>query len=119
MQLELDAPVETGKEVTLTLEFDLVDLPPLEIDGRVVWCRPNPHREKGHRCGVHFTPSPEAEALQKAIDAKASNAELKAAMAKYNAARKEKQEALDKAQAELRKVLSVRQEAIAVSSGLL
>ena len=65
------------------------------------------------------TPSPEAEALQKAIDAKASNSELKAAIAKYAESRKAKQAELEKAQADLRKVLTVRQEAIATVNGLL
>jgi hypothetical protein len=64
-------------------------------------------------------PSPEAEALQKAIDAKAPNSELKATLAKYIESRKAKQAELEKAQADLRKVLSVRQEAIASISGLL
>jgi len=62
---------------------------------------------------------PEEEALQKAIDAKASNAELKAALAKFHEARRQKQAQLEKAQADLRAVLSVRQEAIASMSGLL
>ena len=61
----------------------------------------------------------EGEALQKAIDAKASSAELKAAMTKVIEARKVKQAELEKAQAELRKVLSVRQEAILVASRML
>ena len=65
------------------------------------------------------TPSAEAEALQKAIDAKASNTELKAAIAKFTEYRKAKQAELEKAQAELRKVLTVRQEAIATANGLL
>jgi ribosomal protein L15 len=65
------------------------------------------------------TPSPEQAALQKAIDSKASPTELKAALAKYLEARKQKQTNLEKAQAELRKVLSIRQEAIASMSGLL
>ena len=64
-------------------------------------------------------PSAEAEQLQKAIDSKASNADLKAALAKYNAARKAKQAELEKAQSDLRAVLSVRQEAIASTMGLL
>jgi len=63
--------------------------------------------------------NPEADALQKAIDSKASNAETKTALAKYAEARKVKQADLEKAQADLRKVLSVRQEAIATMSGLL
>lgn len=72
----------------------------------------------GQRPGFGGQSNPELEALQKAIESKASNAELKAAMEKYAAARKEKQAELEKAQAELRKVLSVRQEAIAITSGL-
>ncbi len=64
-------------------------------------------------------PSPEAEALQKAIDAKAPKAELKAALDKYVASRKAKQAELEAAQAELRKVLTARQEAIATLNGLL
>src|SRR2546427_650074 len=64
-------------------------------------------------------PSPEAEALQRAIDSKASNSELKAALTKFLEARKAKQADLEKAQADLRKVLSVRQEAAASLMGLL
>jgi hypothetical protein len=71
------------------------------------------------RGGFFGEPSPEAEALQKAIDSKASNSELKNAIAKYQESRKAKQAELEKAQADLRKVLSVRQEAIASMSGLL
>lgn len=75
--------------------------------------------DRGPRGGMFGNPSPEAEALQKAIDAKASNSELKAALAKYEAARKAKVAALEKAQADLRKVLTPRQEAIAAMDGLL
>jgi len=64
-------------------------------------------------------PSPEAEALQKAIESKASNSEMKAALAKYQDSRKAKQADLETAQANLKKVLSVRQEAILTSQGLL
>ena len=64
-------------------------------------------------------PSPEAEALQRAIDSKASNSELKAALTKFIEARKAKQADLEKSQADLRKVLSVRQEAAASLMGLL
>jgi hypothetical protein len=65
------------------------------------------------------TPSPEAEMLTKAIESKASTTDLKAAMAKFVEARKAKQAELETAQANLRKVLTVRQEAIATESGLL
>jgi hypothetical protein len=69
--------------------------------------------------GFGGQPSPEVEALQKAIDAKASNTEMKAAVAKFVEARKAKQAELEKAQATLRKVLTPRQEAIATLNGLL
>jgi hypothetical protein len=63
--------------------------------------------------------STEEEALQKAFDAKAPKAELKAALAKFIEARQRKQADLQKAQADLREVLSLRQEVSATLSGLL
>lgn len=75
--------------------------------------------QTNQRRGGFGTPSPEAEALQKAIDAKASSSELKAAMAKNVESRKAKQAALEKAQAELIQVLTVRQQAILTASGTL
>ncbi len=63
--------------------------------------------------------NPDAEALQKAIDSKASKAEMKAALAKYIESRKAKQAELEKAQTALREVLTTRQEAIAALNGLL
>jgi hypothetical protein len=74
---------------------------------------------RGFGGGILGQASPDAETLQKAIDAKASNSEMKAAVAKFVASRKAKQTELDQAQANLRKVLSVRQEAIATLRGLL
>jgi hypothetical protein len=71
------------------------------------------------RRGPGGEPNPDAEALQKAIEAKASNEELKAKLAKYREARKAKEANLAKAQEDLRAVLSVRQEASAVLMGLL
>ena len=64
-------------------------------------------------------PDPEGEALQSAIDRNASPAEFKAAIAKVEAARKQKQAKLDQARSDLRDLLTPRQEAIAVSMGLL
>ena len=71
------------------------------------------------RGGFGGTPSPEADALQKAIDSKAAKAELKAALEKYVASRKVKQAEMEKAQAALRELLTPRQEAIATLNGLL
>ncbi len=64
-------------------------------------------------------PDPAAEALQKDIDANASSEELKAGIAKLLDSRKAKQAALEKAETDLRQLLSVRQEAVAYTMGLL
>lgn len=78
----------------------------------------NANRRRGGGGGFG-EPSPEADALQKAIEGKASNSEMKAALAKYQESRKAKQTDLDTAQTNLKKVLSVRQEAILTAQGLL
>lgn len=62
---------------------------------------------------------PEAEALQKAIDAKAPADELKAKLTAFREARQKKQAALEATRAELKKVLSLRQEAVLVGMGVL
>jgi len=64
-------------------------------------------------------PSPEEEALAKAIESKSSNDELKAKMEAYRKARQAKEAKLHAAQDELKKILSVRQEAVALQMGLL
>ncbi len=64
-------------------------------------------------------PSPEAEALQKAIESNASADDIKSKLAAYQAAHKEKEANLTKAQDSLRQVLSVKQEAQATLMGLL
>ena len=69
--------------------------------------------------GFGGEPSPEAEALQKALDAKAPADEIKGKLAKLRDARKDKRAKLEQAQDDLRKVLTVRQEAVAVMNGLL
>ncbi len=76
-------------------------------------------RRRGGPGGFGGEPSPEAEALNKALENKASNDDVKAALTKYRESRKAKQEKLTKAQDDLKKVLSGRQEAAAVSLGLL
>jgi hypothetical protein len=73
----------------------------------------------GGRGGFGGTPSPEAEALQKAIDDNAPKAQIKAALAKYQTSQKAKQAKLVTAQENLRKVLNTKQEAQATLLGLL
>jgi len=63
--------------------------------------------------------NPEAEALQKAIEAKVSPDEIKAKLARLRESRKEKEAKLEKAQEDLKQVLSAKQEAVAVMGGLL
>ena len=76
--------------------------------------------DQNRRGGGFFgEPSAEAQALDKAIESKASKDELKAAMAKFRASKKDKEAKLKDAQDALRKVLSLRQEAIAVANGWL
>lgn len=69
--------------------------------------------------GFNRQADPEAEALQKSLEAKAPTEEIKARLAKLRDARRAKEALLDKAQEELRQILSVRQEAVAVTAGLL
>lgn len=64
-------------------------------------------------------PNPDLEALQKALDSKASPDEIKSKLAKLRESQKKKEADLAKAQDDLRKVLSARQEATAVVMGLL
>ena len=61
----------------------------------------------------------DASALQKALDSKAPAAEIKTALEKYRAVRKDKEAKLATAQENLRKVLTVRQEAQAALLGLV
>lgn len=65
------------------------------------------------------TPNPDAEALQKAIEAKAPAEDIKAKLAKLRESRKAAEAKLEQAQKELLEVLTPRQEAVAVMFGLL
>ena len=62
---------------------------------------------------------PAADALQQAIDSGAPTDQIKSLLAKYQASQKNKQVALLAAQNDLRKVLTVQQEAQATLMGLL
>jgi hypothetical protein len=79
----------------------------------------DPNSSRRSRGGFGGEPSAESQALQKAIDGKASNSEMKVAIARFQAARKQKMADMEAAQASLKAVLSVRQEAIATAAGLL
>jgi hypothetical protein len=62
---------------------------------------------------------PAADALQQALDSSAPTDQIKDLLAKYQASQKAKQATLAAAQNDLRKVLSVQQEALATLMGLL
>lgn len=64
-------------------------------------------------------PSPAAEALQQALESKASADVVKAKLTALREERKQKEAALIKAQEDLKKVLNSRREAQAVLNGLL
>jgi len=76
-------------------------------------------QQRPRRNNFFGEPSAAATALRKAIDDKAPAADLKAKLAAVRAETKAKEAKLDAAQEELRSVLTARQEAIAVSTGLL
>ena len=63
--------------------------------------------------------SPEADALQKAIDDNAPSSQIKDLLAKYKAAQKVKQAKLEAAQDDLKAVLTTKQEAQAALLGLV
>jgi hypothetical protein len=65
------------------------------------------------------TPSPEAQALQNAIDNNAPDGQIKDLLARYMASQAKKQTVLKGAQDNLRAVLTVKQEATATLLGLL
>lgn len=65
------------------------------------------------------TPNPDQEALEKAVEDKASAEDVKAKVAKLRESRKAAEAKLEAAQTELKKVLSVRQEGVAVALGLI
>jgi hypothetical protein len=73
----------------------------------------------GGRRGFGPPPNPAAEALQQAIDNNAPSTEIKSKLAALVQSRKDEEAKLQKAQDELRGLLSVRQEAIATLRGLL
>jgi len=64
-------------------------------------------------------PSPEAEALRKAIESNVPTDQLKETLARFREARKRKEAELTKAQEDLRQVLTVRQEAVMVAASML
>jgi hypothetical protein len=64
-------------------------------------------------------PNPDAEALQTALESGASADDIKSKLTAYRASAKQKEAQLEKAQDELRQLLSVKQEARAVLLGLL
>ena len=63
--------------------------------------------------------NPEQDALRQAITDKLPEAEIKSRLERLRETRKANEEKLSKAQEELRAILSVRQEAVAVMAGLL
>ena len=76
--------------------------------------------DRGRRGGgFGGEPSAEEEALQKAIDAKAPKEELKTKMAALRKVKQANEAKLKAAQEELKKVLTVQQEAAALQMGLV
>ncbi len=78
-------------------------------------------QRRGNRGGGMFTPTPNpaAEALRTALDDNASADLIKAKLAAYRDSRKAAEAKLEKAQADLQKVVTAKQEARLVLMGLL
>ncbi len=78
-------------------------------------------RDRGPRGrGFGPEPSPEAEALQKALDSDNTSVDdIKAKLAAFREARDQKEKKLEEAQKELKEVLTIRQEALLVLMGTL
>jgi hypothetical protein len=81
--------------------------------------RGNRGGDNNRRANLFGQTSPEQDALQKAIDEDAPAAQIKDLLAKYQASQKVKQDKLLQAQADLRAVLTTKQEAQATLLGLL
>jgi hypothetical protein len=73
----------------------------------------------GGNRGGRATGNPDVDALRQAITDNLPDAEIKSRLARVRDTRKDNEVKLAKAQEELRAVLTVRQEAIAVMAGLL
>ena len=73
----------------------------------------------GGRAGRGAVANPEQDALRQAVTDKLPDAEIKSRLARLREVRKANEEKLTKAQEDLRAVLDVRQEAVAVMAGLL
>ena len=71
---------------------------------------------RGGRGGDRDSGNPELDALQKAID---SGSNIEAKLKAFRAAREKKEAALKKSQDTLKAVLTVKQEAVAVTMGLV
>jgi len=80
---------------------------------------PGDQGQGGGRRGFGGEPNAAMQELQQAVESKATAEQLKAKLAKVRDDRKQKQAKLEQAQEELKKVLNVRREAIAVTMGLL
>ena len=74
---------------------------------------------RGGPGGLFGQPSAERESLQKALDDNVPTGQIKDLIAKYKAAQKLKQARLEAAQADLKSVLSTKQEAQALLLGLV
>jgi hypothetical protein len=74
---------------------------------------------QGGRGGFGGEASPEQTALSEAVEANASKEDLKAKMAAFRKARDQKAAELKSAQENLKKVLTTKQEAVALQMGLI
>ena len=79
----------------------------------------DPNQSRHSSSSFFGQPSPEADALQKAVDDGAPAGQVKDLLARYKTAQKANQAKLEQAQSDLRAVLTVKQEAAATLLGIL
>lgn len=83
---------------------------------RTIWTSTAPGAEKGKRGS---SANPERDALRSAVTDNLPDAEIKSRLARAHEIHRQNEARLAKAQADLRAILSIRQEAVAVMAGLL
>ncbi len=119
VQRHVDAPLREQMAVTDDDEWALIESRVAAVmKARTALVADNGGGNRGFQDRLRAR-GPEAQALQKALDADAPAPQVRSLLATYRAAHQEKQAVLVRAQDDLRAVLSIRQEAVALVWNLL
>jgi hypothetical protein len=119
IQEQLGFTNEVEWEAVKPLVQKVIDAGRAVIDGRLDLLGGRSRGGPRGSAGTLGQPSPERESLQKAVEDNAPVAQIKDLIAKYKVAQKARQDRLETAQADLKKVLTTKQEAQALLLGLV